>query len=205
MEASVTGTSTFAPRLDFVFRVPSTALYLPPNPGGPWNPPLPCPPKPGGGWKPGGGPPTGGPPRPPNGGGCPGIPPGGGNPKPPPGGGGPPTPLTGPPKPTGKPLPAGREMPPPDCRAVAAPPGADVPRRALGSEGGGPSTEQETILVPRRITRPSVRFSSVTVAAAESGAPGAVALGAFLRRDLRNSSVSARTRFMCWKSRKVST
>lgn len=51
--------------------------------------------------------------------------------------------------------------------------------------------------MPRRMTRPRVRFSSVTAAAAESEAPGALALGAFLRRDLRNSSVSARTRFIC--------
>jgi hypothetical protein len=72
-----------------------------------------------------------------------------------------------------------------------------VPRRALGSEGGGPSTLQETMLVPRRMTRPSVRFSSITLDAADSGAPGAEGLGAFLRRDFRNSSVSARTRFMC--------
>jgi hypothetical protein len=120
----------------------------------------------------------------------------GGNPKPPPGGGGPPTPAAGPPSPTGSPRPAGLDMPPPACSVVAAPPGADVPRRALGSDGGGPSTEQETMLVPRRITRPSVRFSSVSWVAAESGAPGAMDLAA-LRLDLRNSSVSARTRFMC--------
>jgi hypothetical protein len=73
-----------------------------------------------------------------------------------------------------------------------------VPRRALGSEGGGPSTEQETILVPRRIIRPRVRFSSmVDDSAAEPGASGADLVG-WRRVRLRNSSVSARTRFMCW-------
>jgi hypothetical protein len=73
-----------------------------------------------------------------------------------------------------------------------------VPRRALGSEGGGPSTLQETMLVPRRIMRPRVRFSSMVVdSAAEPGAGGADLV--FWRRvRLRNSSVSARTRFMCW-------
>jgi hypothetical protein len=49
------------------------------------------------------------------------------------------------------------------------------------------------------MTRPSVRFSSVTVEVESEAAPGAEGFWlAARRRDLRNSSVSARTRFMCW-------
>ncbi len=57
------------------------------------------------------------------------------------------------------------------------------------------------MLVPRKIIRPRVRFSSTAsaVAAAEPGAGGAVEGLLVRRRVLRNSSVSARTRFMCWE------
>ena len=56
------------------------------------------------------------------------------------------------------------------------------------------------MLVPRRIIRPRVRFSSTaSAAAAEPGAAGAEDLAVRLR-VLRNSSVSARTRFMCFWS-----
>lgn len=76
------------------------------------------------------------------------------------------------------------------------PPAVDLPRRALGSAGGGDSTESETMFLPRTIVRPRVRFSScTTVCAEEPAAPGAAGLLCFL--IFRNSSVSARTRFMC--------
>jgi hypothetical protein len=120
----------------------------------------------------------------------------GGSPPNPPGGGGPPIPIAGPPSPTGKPLPAGLLMPVPACMAAGAPPGALWPNLADGSDGGGPSTEHETMWVPRRIVRPSVRFSSDSTAApADPGAGGAVFV--FFLFTLRNSSVSARTRFIC--------
>ena len=141
--------------------------------------------------------PPGGPPRPPKpGGGAPGKPPGG-NPGKPPGGGGPPTPAAGPPSPTGRPRPAGLLIPGPAARVAAAPaaPGPAVPSRAEGSAGGGPSTEQETTWVPRTIVRPRVRFSS----ASTCGAPEAPGAGFDFRLVRRNSSVSARTRFMCCK------
>lgn len=166
------------------------STHLPPKPGGGAPNPLP----PGGGWKPGGGPPkpAGGPPLPPNGGG--GAPPG--NPKPP-GGAGPPIPIAGPPRPTGRPLPAGLLMPAPACNVATPAPGTLVPNLADGSDGGGPSTDADTILVPRKMMRPSVRFSSTSVAAAaEPGAAGAVDFACRLL-TLRNSSVSVRTRFMC--------
>ena len=60
------------------------------------------------------------------------------------------------------------------------------------------------MLVPRRIIRPNVRFSSTAsgALAAEPGAGGAEEEGLLVRRRvLRNSSVSARTRFMCWKEK----
>ena len=141
--------------------------------------------------------PPGGPPLPgnPGGGAPPGNPPGG-NPPNPPGGAGPPTPAAGPPNPTGKPLPAGLLIPGPACMAVAAaPPGALVPNLADGSDGGGPSTELDTIFVPRRMISPRVRFSSASTIGAEV-APGALLFVAF-RFTRRNSSVSARTIFMC--------
>ena len=143
-----------------------------------------------------GGPP-GGPPLPPKPGGAPpGNPPGGNAPKPP-GGGGPPTPAAGPPNPTGSPLPAGLLTPGPACIvAGAAPPGALVPNLADGSDGGGPSTEQDTMFVPRSIIRPNVLFSSASTNGA-AVAPGALTFAAFLLTR-RNSSVSARTIFICW-------
>ncbi len=135
------------------------------------------------------------------GGAPPGNPPGG-NPGNPPGGAGPPTPAAGPLNPTGRPLPAGLLIPGPAANvggAPPAPPGALVPNLAEGSAGGGPSTEQETMCVPRTIVRPRVRFSSdstITVAGAVlPGADWAPFVGFFLTR--RNSSVSARTRFIC--------
>lgn len=89
-------------------------------------------------------------------------------------------------------------IPLPTCSEAGAPPGALWPNLEDGSDGGGPSTEHETMFVPRIMVRPNVRFSSdstIACAAAEPGAGGAD-LAAFLL-TLRNSSVSARTRFMC--------
>ena len=117
-----------------------------------------------------------------------------------------PTPAIGPPSPTGNPRPAGLEIPVPACSADGAPPGADVPNLALGSDGGGPSTLHDTIFVPLNIKRPRVRFfsSASPACAAEPGAAGAE--GLFWRfLTLRNSSVSARTRFMCYNSRRISS
>ena len=148
------------------------------------------------------GPPPGGPPRPPNPGGAPPGNPPGGNPGKPPGGAGPPSPAAGPPSPTGSPLPAGLLIPGPAANvggAVPVPPGAPVPKRAEGSAGGGPSTEQETMCVPRTMVRPNVRFSSVSTSAGAAELPGADCaplVGFLLTR--RNSSVSARTRFICY-------
>ncbi len=144
--------------------------------------------------------PPGGPPRPANPGGPPPGKPPGGNPGKPPGGAGPPTPAAGPLRPTGKPLPAGLLMPGPAANvggAVPAPPGALAPNRADGSAGGGPSTEHDTICVPRTIVRPSVRFSSDSTSAGVElpGADCAPFVG--LRFTRRNSSVSARTKFIC--------
>lgn len=94
------------------------------------------------------------------------------------------------------PRPAGRATPGPDCSVEEIPPVVDLPSRVLGSAGGGDSTDKETICAPRTIVRPSVRFSSCTTACAAPGAaPGAAGLFCFLMR--RNSSVSARTTFMC--------
>jgi hypothetical protein len=125
--------------------------------------------------------PTGGPPN----GGAPGNPP-----NPPPGA---PTPGVGPASPTGMPRPAGRAVPGPaaSAAAVVGPPEV-APSRAAGSAGGGPSTDSEMTCAPRIIVRPIARRSSVSVTCCV--APGA----AFpLRRVRRNSSVSARTRFIC--------
>lgn len=146
------------------------------------------------------GPPPGGPPRPANPGGAPPGKPPGGKPGNPPGGAGPPTPAAGPPNPTGNPLPAGLLMPGPAANvggAPPAPPGALAPNLAEGSAGGGPSTEQETICVPRTMVRPRVRFSSDSTSAGAElpGADCAPLVG--LRFTRRNSSVSASTRFMC--------
>lgn len=123
----------------------------------------------------------------------------GGNPT---GGAGPPTPAAGPVNPIGRPLPAGRLIPGPAASvggAPPAPPGAFVPSRAAGSAGGGASTDREIMCVPRTMVRPSVRFSSVSTkgGAALPGAAWAAPLVGF-RLTRRNSSVSARTRFMCY-------
>lgn len=88
----------------------------------------------------------------------------------------------------GAPRPAGFATPGPALRAEAMPPGALFPRRALGSAGGGDSTDSETIYAPRTMARPSVLFSSVSTWLPLSP----------LRLTRRNSSVSARTRFMCY-------
>ena len=97
------------------------------------------------------------------------------------GGAGPPTPLTGPAKPVGIP-PIG--MPLPAALPIPGPSSADAGMRLLLSpEGGGPlSTLMETIVSPRRIISPSVRFCSVKP---------------FFPFDTLISSQSARTTFMC--------
>lgn len=151
---------------------------------------------PGGGAKPGG--PEGGPPKP--GGAKPaGGNPGGANPggPPRPAKPGPPTPAAGPCSPIPAPLPAGLLIPGPAAMAAGAPapPGALFPSLALGSAGGGPSREQDTTLEPRIIASPRARFSSVSTVC--WALPPGAALA--LRFTLRNSSVSARTRFMCFE------
>lgn len=77
------------------------------------------------------------------------------------------------------------------------PPVVAFPSLALGSAGGGDSTEQETMWAPRTMVRPRVRFASVSTVwlAPEPGAPPAFACFDLI---FRNSSVSARTRFICW-------
>lgn len=115
------------------------------------------------------------------------------------GGAAPPTPAAGPASEIGAaaPRPAGRATPGPAWSVEASPPPVDFPRRALGSAGGGDSTESETIWAPRMIVRPNVRFSSCsTVWTAGADEPGAAGLFC-LRLMRRNSSASARTRFMC--------
>jgi hypothetical protein len=145
------------------------------------------------------GPPPGGPPRPPKGGGPPKP---GGPPNPPAGGKppgkpgpGPPAPGVGPVSPTGIPRPAGRATPGPAANACAVegPLGAG-PRRVAGSAGGGPSTATAMTVAPRMMVRPIERRSSVSVICWV--APGAAFPTFLLVR--RNSSVSARTRFMCY-------
>lgn len=117
------------------------------------------------------------------------------------GGGGtaPPTPGAGPAREIGgaAPRPAGRATPGPAVSVVAIPAPVVLPRRALGSAGGGDSTDRETMCAPRTIVKPKVRFSSCSmVCAVDVEAPGAAGLFC-LRLIRRNSSVSARTRFMC--------
>jgi hypothetical protein len=188
----------------FFYQTFAGILYPPyrPNPGGPPRPPggkPGGPPKGGGPPKPAGGPPggkpggPGGPPRPnppggPNPPGAPGKPPGGPKPGP-----GPPTPAAGPVNPIGRPRPAGRAMPGPaeSAAAVLWPPVA-APSRVAGSAGGGPSTETEMTCAPRIMVSPIARRSSVSVTCC--AAPGAALP---FRRVRRNSSVSARTKFMC--------
>jgi hypothetical protein len=134
--------------------------------------------------------PPGGPPRPPK----PGGPPNPGAPgNPPKPGPGPPAPGAGPVRPTGRPRPAGLATPGPAASAAAVVGPPDVaPSRAAGSAGGGPSTDTEMTCAPRMMVSPMARLSSVSVTCW-------VAPGAALprRRVRRNSSVSARTRFIC--------
>ena len=160
----------------------SLLVYLPPNPGAPGNP-RPCPGgppcKPGGGWKPGGG--TPGPPGANPGGGAPiGKLVVGGSPPGMPGAGPRPAPRIGPAKEpigaapiggtpipiVGNPLPAGLAVPNPPNPAPVGIPVGPAPSLADGSAGGGDSTERETMLPPRRMMRPSVRFSSDSIDAA---------------------------------------
>lgn len=77
------------------------------------------------------------------------------------------------------------------------PPVVAFPSLALGSAGGGDSTERETMWAPRTMVRPRVRFASVSTVwlAPEPGAPPAFACFDLI---FRNSSVSARTTFICW-------
>jgi hypothetical protein len=84
--------------------------------------------------------------------------------------------------------------------AVLAPPGALVPSLAAGSAGGGDSTERDMMWAPLTIVRPRVRFSSVSIRGAEELLdPGAEAVDFVgLRLTRLNSSVSARTRFICY-------
>lgn len=93
---------------------------------------------------------------------------------------------------------------------VGAPDIVPAPSRAEGSAGGGPSTDRETMVTPRRMIRPRVRFSSEVVGATF----GALEMNQFrkpwlgkrgLMHDLvgflfmrRNSSVSERTIFICY-------
>jgi hypothetical protein len=92
------------------------------------------------------------------------------------------------------PRPAGFATPGPAVKDEGIPPGVLFPSLALGSAGGGDSTESEMICAPRTIVKPNVRFSSLsTVCPPDPVAAAFVCL--LLTR--RNSSVSARTRFMC--------
>lgn len=139
--------------------------------------------------------PPGGPPRPGKPGGPP-KPPGAPGKPPPNPGPGPPTPGAGPVRPTGRPRPAGRATPGPAASAAAVDgPPALAPSRAAGSAGGGPSTDNEITCAPRMMVSPIARRSSVSVTCWV--APGAALP---LLRVRRNSSVSARTRFMCCRS-----
>lgn len=106
--------------------------------------------------------------------------------------GGAPKPVGGWPIPIGRPLPAGLAIPGPGWMGVCDVP-APEPTGSLdaGVSVGGPSTDRETIVMPRRMMRPRVRFSSTSVV-------GALGLDfVALRFVRRNSSVSARTTFMC--------
>ena len=112
--------------------------------------------------------------------------PGGGGGPPIPGGGyipGVPTPATGAaPKPIGAPCGGTGILPRPAPRAIPGPPGVIFPV-ILG--GGGPSTASETTFSPRIRTRPKFLFSRRS----STTAP--------LLRNVRNSSASLKTKFMC--------
>lgn len=89
--------------------------------------------------------------------------------------------IAGAPAPSGIPLPAGTPTPGPGMM-----PGP------LDVTGGGPSTDTETMVSPRKITSPSVRFCCTVGAGSE-----AEEVESFLPFTVRNSSHSARTKFMC--------
>jgi hypothetical protein len=92
-------------------------------------------------------------------------------------------------------------MPGPAANADVAPPGALAPNLADASAGGGDSTDREMMWAPRTMVKPRVRFSSDSTTAADDGPdPGAAEGLLALRLTRRNSSVSARTRFMCYLS-----
>lgn len=103
--------------------------------------------------------------------------------------------------PTALPRPAGLAIPVPAAKVLVAPPGALAPNLLEASAGGGDSTDNEMICAPRTIVKPSVRFSSASTTGG-ADAPGAVDLACFLLTRL-NSSVSAKTRFMCCKNVRV--
>lgn len=115
------------------------------------------PPKPGGGRKPGGGPPAAPPPKKAGGGGPPAPPP---------------TVRTG--------ADNGARVIGLACDALGAAAAAAAAAGRMSLEGGGASTLTETIVSPRRITSPILRFTSF--------------VGCFFLA--RNSSVSASTRFI---------
>ena len=140
--------------------------------------------------------PPGGPPLP-NPGGAPGKPGGAppGNPGNPAGGAAPPIPGAGPCSPIGRPRPTGLLIPGPATIPAAAPAGVGAPSLAAGSEWGPDSTVRVMMWVPRTMVRPSGRFSFVSVIR-PSEDPGAEDL-LFFRFTIRNSSVSASTRFIC--------
>lgn len=76
------------------------------------------------------------------------------------------------------------------------PPDVAFPSLALGSTVGADSADSEMMWAPRTIVKPRVRFSSVSTVWTVALPPGAEGLFCFLLTR-RNSSVSARTRFMC--------
>jgi len=98
------------------------------------------------------------------------------------------------------PRPAGRDTPGPAPKPVGRLVVVVLPSRVLGSAGGADSTDNETMWAPRRMVKPNVRFSSVsTVWVVELDAPGAADFVCF-RFMRRNSSVSPKTRFICYKT-----
>ena len=79
---------------------------------------------------------------------------------------------------------------------MGIPPGVLFPSLALGSAGGGDSAVREMICAPRTMVKPSVLFSSFSTTCPLTVDPGAAGLFC-LRLTRRNSSVSARTMFIC--------
>lgn len=87
------------------------------------------------------------------------------------------------------PRPAGMPRPPPGTRVGAL---------SSCTTGGGPSTLRLTMVSPLKMIRPNVRF--ISSSSESSGTPFAVAAAVpffFFCLTNRNSSQSARTRFMC--------